>query len=177
MERPMAEKKDKPKRRTLPENFWLKRLDLLYWKRLLKYFYIRFLRMQGSPGAIARGVAAGMFAGSFPFLGFQTLIGIAIAAMVRGNKVMAAVGTWISNPLTYVPIFALNFHIGRMLLRFPKETVLPDASAGMEEWMSLGMTTTAALMVGSLVTGVIAGVIGYYLAFAVAHRVRSARRR
>lgn len=173
----MAEKKSTPKRHTLPQNCLLKRLDVRYWKRLLKYFYIRFLRMQGSPEAIARGVAAGMFAGSFPFLGFQTLLGIAIAAMVRGNKVMAAVGTWISNPLTYVPIFALNFHIGRMLLRFPKETVLPDASAGMAEWMSLGMTTTAALMVGSLVTGIVAGVIGYYLALTVAHRVRSARRR
>ncbi|NJM98740.1 MAG: DUF2062 domain-containing protein [Phormidesmis sp. RL_2_1] len=67
------------KRRSLPQNSWLKRLDWLYWRRLLRYFYVRFLRMQATPQAIARGVAAGLFAGSFPLLGFQSIIGIAIA--------------------------------------------------------------------------------------------------
>jgi len=164
-------------RRPLPNNFLLKRLDLLYWKRLMRYLYIRFLRMQGSSAAIARGLAAGAFAGSFPLLGFQTLIGIAIAALFRGNKVMAAVGTWISNPLTYVPLMALNFHIGRWLLRLPNDTVLPTSVSGLSAWMELGMSVAAALMVGSALVGLVAAVIAYYLGLTVAHRVRSAKRR
>ena len=75
--------------------------------------------MRSSPGAIARGAAAGAFAGSFPFIGLQTIIGVAIASVLRGSKVIAAASTLISNPLTYVPLFALNFHIGRLLLRLP----------------------------------------------------------
>lgn len=178
MERPVKPRKASAKRRPLPDNFFLRLLDTLYWQRLLRYMYIRFLRMQGSPEAIARGVAAGIFAGSFPFLGFQTLIGLAIAALVRGNKVMAAVSTWISNPLTYFPIFALNFHIGRLLLGYPKRTVtLPASPAGINEWMNLGMTVTSALMLGSLVVGTIAAVVGYYAALLVAHRVRSSKKR
>lgn len=156
------------KRKRLSQNAVLKRFDLTYWRRLLRYFYIRFLRMQGSPQAIARGIAAGVFAGSFPLLGFQTIIGVAIAALVRGNKIMAAVGTWISNPLTYVPIFALNFHVGCWLLRLPDDIVMPSSSAGMDEWMSLGMSATAALLVGSFMVGIVASLIAYYLGLRVA---------
>ena len=133
--------------------------------------------MQGSPEAIARGVAAGVFAGSFPLLGFQTLIGVALASVVRGNKLMAAVSTWISNPLTYIPIFALNFRVGSLLLQLPKTTVLPSSLNGMTEWMNLGMTVTSALLVGSFAVGLLVAVVGYYLGLFVARRARSARRR
>ena len=165
---PSVKGKKAEKRRLLFKNSVLKRFNLLYWRRLLRYFYIRFLRMQGSPEAIARGVAAGVFAGSFPLLGFQTIIGVAIAATIRGNKIMAAVGTWISNPLTYVPIFALNFHVGCWLLRLPDDIAIPSSAAGMNEWMSLGMSATAALLVGSFMVGAVASIAAYYLGLRVA---------
>ncbi len=164
-------------RRSLPENFFLKRLDTLYWRRLLRYLYIRFLRMRGSPPAIARGVAAGVFAGSFPLLGFQTLIGVSIAALIGGNKVVAAASTWISNPLTYLPLFALNFHIGRLLLRLPSTTVLPLSADHLNDWMAMGKDIVAALMLGSCVVGLIASILGYYLGLTIAQRVRTARGR
>ncbi len=162
-------------RRSLPQNSVLKRLDALYWKRLLRYFYIRFLRMQSSPGAIARGAAAGVFAGSFPLLGLQTIIGVAIATCIQGNKVVAAASTWISNPFTYVPLFALNFHIGRRLLGLSPITELPTSPADLEAWLSMGRDVAAALMLGSLITGIVASVLGYYIGLAVALRVRKAR--
>lgn len=182
MERPVPTKStEQPstkasKRRALPDNFLLKRLDVLYWKRLLRYFYIRFLRMQGSPEAIARGMAAGVFAGCFPLLGMQTIIGITIAALFRGNKVMAAVSTWVSNPLTYVPMAALNFHVGRWLLRLPDTTVLPSSMASLDQWMELGLSVTSALMLGSFVVGLVLSVVAYYFGLKVAHRVRSRRK-
>lgn len=166
------------KRRPFSNHFLLKRLDVLYWKRLFRYLYIRFLRMQGSPPAIARGLAAGAFAGSFPLLGFQTLIGIALAAIFKGNKVMAAVGTWISNPLTYVPLMALNFHVGRWLLRLPPSTItLPTSASDMGEWMDLGMAAMSSIMVGSFLVGTIAALLAYYVGLSVAHRARASRRR
>lgn len=181
IERPSAATRAEHKsarRRALPKNFFLKRLNILYWKRLVRYLYIRFLRMQGSPEAIARGLAAGAFAGSFPLFGFQTIIGIAIAAIFRGNKVMAAVGTWISNPLTYVPLIALNFHVGRWLLRLPPNTaVLPSPADGLDKWMDLGLSAMSAMMVGSFLVGIAASVLAYYSGLRVAYRVRSAKSR
>ncbi len=131
--------------------------------------------MQSSPGAIARGAAAGAFAGSFPFLGLQTIIGIAIASCIQGNKVVAAASTWLSNPLTYVPLFALNFHIGRWLLGLSPITDLPTSPADMGAWLAMGRDVAAAMMLGSLITGLVASVLGYYIGFAVALRVRKAR--
>ncbi len=165
----------KAKRRLLSQNGFLKRLDAVYWKRLIRYFYIRFLRIRSSPHAIARGLAAGMFAGAFPLLGFQSLIGITIAACVRGNKVLAAAGTWISNPITFVPLFALNFYVGRWLLRLPSTTALPPSPAGLGEWMTVGMDVAAAMMVGSFVIGLVFGVVGYYVGLLIAQRVRKAK--
>ena len=167
--------KEKPdERRSLTTNAVMKWLDALYWKRVLRYLYIRFLRMRSSPRAIARGVAAGAFAGSFPLLGMQTIIGVAIASVIRGSKVVAAASTWISNPLTYVPLFALNFHIGRRLLRMPKMD-LPSSTVGIEEWMAMGMDVASALMLGSFIVGIIFSILGYYIGLNVAQRVRKAK--
>ena len=159
-------------RRLLTQPFVLKLFDAFYWKRLCRYLYIRFLRMRGSPKAIARGVAAGVFAGSFPLLGFQTLVGVAIAALVRGNKLAAAASTWISNPLTYVPFFMLNFQIGRWLLHRPKTAMeLPTSPNSLDAWMSLGASATAALLLGSFVVGLVLSTLAYSCALRIAHRV------
>ncbi len=181
IERPLAATpgtRESAIRQALSQNFFLKRLNYLYWKRQFRYLYVRFLRMQGSPEAIARGLAAGAFAGSFPLFGFQTIIGIAVAALFRGNKMMAAVGTWISNPLTYVPIIALNFHVGRWLLRLPPNmAVLPSPADGIDKWMDLGMSAVSAMMVGSFLVGIGVSILAYYFGLMVAYRVRSAKSR
>ncbi len=162
-------------RRSLPENAGLKMLDFLYWKRLGRYLYIRFIRMQSSPQAIARGLSVGVFAGSFPLLGFQSLIALALATIFQGNKVVAVASTWISNPLTYLPLFAFNYYVGCWLLQMPSVTQLPTASLNITEWMSMGMGVAAALLLGSFVVGIINSIWGYYLGLIVAQRVQAAR--
>ncbi|PZO21876.1 MAG: DUF2062 domain-containing protein [Leptolyngbya foveolarum] len=172
-------KKTLARRRSLPNNGLLKRLDALYWQRLSRYFYVRFLRMSSSPEAIARGVAAGIFAGSFPLMGLQIIIGVAIAVMVRGNKAIAAASTWISNPLTYGPLFLLNFHVGRWLLRQPVTTDLPISSSSWswDALTSMGLSVVGSLMVGSLVVGLVASFVGYFVGLAIARRVQRAKHR
>lgn len=140
-------------------------------QRLFRYIYIRFIRLRGHPKAIARGLAAGVFAGSYPLFGLQTIIGVAIAAAIRGNKLVAAAGTWISNPLTYVPIYAFNYQIGRLLLRQPTETVLTNRSP--QEWMSLGFDITVTLLVGSTVVGIVLAIISYYVGLYLTHSLKS----
>ena len=163
-----------PERRSHPKNFLLKRLDTRYWRRLFRYLYIRFLRMRSSPEAIAKGAAAGAFAGSFPLMGLQIVMGVAIAAAIRGNKAIAAASTWISNPLTYVPLFLLNFHVGRWLLRQPTTTELPISSSSWswDALMSMGLSVVASLMVGSFLVGLVLGALGYFVGFAIAKRVQ-----
>lgn len=141
--------------------------------RLVRYVYIRFVRLRSNPQAIARGLAAGVFAGSYPLFGLQTIIGVAIAAAIRGNKIVAAAGTWISNPLTYVPIYAFNYQVGRWLLGKSSRVNLTERSP--QEWMSLGVDITVTLMVGSTLVGIVLAIISYYSSLHLAYKFKSNR--
>lgn len=145
------------------------------WQRLARYIYVRFIRLRGHPRAIARGLAAGTFAGSYPLFGLQTIIGVAIAAAIGGNKLVAAAGTWISNPLTYVPIYAFNYQVGRWILRHPPQTSLANRSP--QEWMNLGFDITLTLMVGSTLVGIFIAIVSYYSSLYLAYKVKSSHTR
>ncbi len=148
----------------------LKTFDSQYWQRLLRYLYVRFLRIQSSPEAIARGAAAGIFSGAFPLIGLQSVFGIAIAALIRGNKMIAVAGTFVSNPFTSIPIFAFNFYLGRWILGV-ETAALPSSMTDINAWLSMGADVFIAMMLGSLIVGAIGGALGYYLALMVAQRV------
>ncbi|MEA5463078.1 DUF2062 domain-containing protein [Leptothoe sp. PORK10 BA2] len=143
------------------------------FRRLFRYIHIRFIRLRSHPKVIARGLAAGVFAGSYPLFGLQMLIAVAIAATIRGNKIIAAAGTWISNPLTYAPIYAFNYQVGRRILGQSATTSLSNRSP--QEWMSIGFDITLALMVGSTVVGLILSIISYYGCLRWAYHVKSNR--
>ena len=84
-------------------------------KRIRKF--ISWLwNQKGLPSQRALGLAVGIFSGCFPFFGFQTLVGIFFAKIWKANALLAAVGTWISNPFTYVPLYLLNYRNEQNLL-------------------------------------------------------------
>jgi hypothetical protein len=118
---------------------------------LARYYYWRIVRLKGSPEYIARGVSAGVFAGCFPLFGVQTLVGVLIAILARGHKLCAAGATWISNPLTYVPIYWLNFQVGRYLLGSSVE--MPAEWDSMDTLLSQTGEVIADLLVGCMVVG------------------------
>jgi len=117
--------------------------------------------LQSSPEAIARGLAAGVFAGCFPLFGLQIMIGIALSIPLGGNKIMAAAGTWISNPFTYVPIFLFNFQVGRWLLGQQGQTLDLAKVSSWPDAMVLGSDWAGALFLGSFVVGAIAALGSY----------------
>ena len=155
------------------------------WRRWLRYLYIRFIRLQSSPKAIARGLAAGVFAGWFPLFGLQTLLGVAIASAIQGNKLVAAAGTWVSNPLTYVPIYYFNFRVGAWLLghvglsaMVPEVETIGDVIsasglAAFQEFMALGAAFTVTLFLGCVVVGLPSAIISYIAGLWLAQRWKS----
>jgi uncharacterized protein (DUF2062 family) len=145
-----------------------------FWHRWRRYWYLRVLRLQDSPAAVARGLSVGVFAGCFPIFGFQTIFGILFAFLVRGNKIAAVAGTWISNPLTYVPLFAFNYKIGKIILGF-RDNLPQDGSVApnWQSWESLkesGSIFLLALFVGCFFMGLIAAICVYFLSLRSIHR-------
>jgi len=146
-----------------------------WWVRRWRYVCYRLSRLRGTPDAIARGLAAGVFAGCFPLFGLQTLIGVLLAIAFRGNKFAAAAGTWISNPLTYVPIFAFNFKVGRLLLGLDP-VLIESVDWQALDVMTLGAQILWALFLGSFVVGAIASICSYCLCFRLISRLQDLRR-
>ncbi|PSB22652.1 DUF2062 domain-containing protein [filamentous cyanobacterium CCP1] len=146
------------------------------WHRTFRYLYYRLLRIQGSPESIARGLAVGVFAGWFPWFGLQTLIAIALAILVRGNKVVAAAATWISNPLTYVPIFAFNYQVGRWVLGTNDEPFEVAALSNLDGVKELGGDILVTLFFGSLLIGLTSASMSYVFARRLIVRARRQRR-
>ena len=121
---------------------------------------------EGTPGQRARGVAAGVFCGCYPFFGLQTVLSIGVASLVRGNHLLAAAGTLISNPLTYVPLYWFNYQLGCWLLG--QNIALPDLNElNRSTLWAQGWDFSQRILLGSSVVGMVmaiaSGCIAYLL--------------
>ena len=119
-------------------------------------------QQEGTPGQRARGLAAGIFCGCFPIFGLQTLVGVAMASVVRGNHLLAAAGTWISNPFTYVPLYWFNYRIGSLLLGSGRQWPGFDALQR-DDVSQMGWSVISRLMLGSSITGAVCAALGWWL--------------
>lgn len=128
--------------------------------------------------SVARGVSLGLFFGLL--LPFGQILTVAITAIgVRANIPVAVGATFVTNPLTYPPIYFGAAQVGRWVLGDvggPAET-----QAGMAEgWLAGALDWVAsvgpALGVGLALFAVSAAVLGY-VAVHVAWRVAVLRRR
>jgi uncharacterized protein len=149
-----------------------------WFTKTWRYWYLKFIRLRGKPAEIARGLAVGIFAGSFPIFGFQILIGVLLAVIVRGNKFAAAAGTWVSNPLTYVPIFAFNYQVGKLILGWDDSTVTQSiVDRNWQSFMELGSVFLTKLFLGCFVVGLIAAIATYLIGLRLLTRSQHLRSR
>lgn len=145
------------------------------FRRRLQYLYWRLVRLKGTPKALARGLACGVFAGLFPFAGSQTVLALLLAFILRGNKILAAVGPWISNPFTSVPIYVFNFQVGKWLLNDRSVSELKIHS--WEDLKDLGIEIMWPLFVGCVSVGLVCAIFSYFLGLWLIRRVRASHHR
>ncbi|OKH24243.1 DUF2062 domain-containing protein [Chroogloeocystis siderophila] len=143
-----------------------------HWQQQIHHWFWRILNLRGTPQYIARGLAAGIFAGLFPLFGFQTLISIALATLFKGNKLMAAAGTWISNPLTYIPIFLFNFQVGRRLVGNQDLVFTSESVASWQQFLEVGIEIIFVLFVGCFVVGLVCAIASYYICIILVQHLR-----
>ncbi|MEM0907242.1 MAG: DUF2062 domain-containing protein [Pseudomonadota bacterium] len=137
------------------------------FSRSFQYVKHRILRLQGSPHAIAAGVAAGAFASCTPLVGFHFLLAFAVAYVIGGSLIAAALGTAVGNPLTFPLIWVSSFQVGELILGAPKGgaggTPL-DLSFDLI-WSSFWTVwpTLQVMILGGAVIGLVLGTILYFL--------------
>jgi uncharacterized protein len=152
------------------------RLRLIVWprrsfSRSFAYFGKRIARLRASPQSIALGLAAGVFAACTPLLGFHIMIALAIAWLLSGNLVAAALGTAFCNPLTFPLIIAGDIKLGALILHNPPVTAAPDTIGNLwslHHLSRLWRPVIEPMLVGSVPVGLVCALISYFLgAFAV----------
>ncbi|NJB66890.1 hypothetical protein GGQ74_000530 [Desulfobaculum xiamenense] len=130
-------------------------------KRWTRYHYLRIMRLAATPHSIAMGLALGIFVGFLPIIPFQTIVVLALAFVFRGNKIAAALGTWISNPVD-LPFFYYGLYlVGSLVLPFAGPGFDPH-HLEMKQLIEAGWELFAMMLTGGLILGIPASVITYF---------------
>ncbi len=132
-------------------------------RRALGAWLRRLVQVRDTPEASARGLAIGFFFGVSALFGLQLVLAVLAAHLLRGNKVLAAAATAVSNPLTSLPLYTLCYLVGHALVGGGP---LPDLStlASLEAVLALGPSFLLTLFVGTTTVGVAGAVLVYLLA-------------
>ena len=133
------------------------------FKRILRYMYLRLVRQQMPVHNVAVGFAAGMFVGFLPIIPFQTIVAVAVAFPVRGSKIAAALGTWISNPINMIPFYLMLYYAGKLIIPWDVPPFDPDLLE-LTVMLEQGWNWFLVMLAGGVFLGVPASIISYFLA-------------
>ncbi len=118
--------------------------------------------------SVARGLGIGVFFAFIP-LPVQTVLAISLSVLLGGNIPVAIAATWISNPITFIPINLLIYKTGQLILHdssdaFNAKSVdltinWHDLSGTISQWaQSFGKP----FLVGVPVVAILGGVLAYF---------------
>ena len=139
------------------------------------------LHLDDPPSRLALALAVGVFISCTPLYGAQTLLALLVTTVARLNKAATVLGTWLNLPWFAPFLYAAALKIGARVLaevrnreaeslavRFgtPLRVPLQDL-AGVLPDISL------ALVIGTTVVGLVAGVATYVVAFGIIRRRRA----
>ena len=151
----------------------MRKIFLTLIKRIRK-FLSWLWEQDGSPSQRAIGFGVGIFSGCFPFFGLQTLMGVFLARIFNGNSIMAAIGTWISNPFTYVPLYYFNYRLGSLILNKDKN-IVDFSHITTDQLWSQSWYLSSRLIIGSMCMGLFTGMLGglglYFLLKKLSNRI------
>lgn len=159
---------------------------ILIFERQLRYYYLRFIRLRGEPDELALGMAFGIFAGMMPIMPFQIAAAVTLAIFFKGSKIVAVIGTWVSNPINWYFIYYCNYKLGTTILRIPeqKETfsnIMVAMQSGEDPMVIVGKILgaggvgLASFLVGGLIMGIAAAVPSYFIFLQVFRRLKAWR--
>jgi uncharacterized protein (DUF2062 family) len=144
-------------------------------KRSLRYSWLKFRRLNDSPQKLAWGMALGVFIGVTPTIPLHTIMGLALAPLLRVSPVTTFLGmVWVSNPLTIAPLYYLAYEVGSRLLFRGDHLVLPQ-TLDLHAILDLVWRGGLALQLGGLILALPSALLAYILTLWAVRRFRRAR--
>lgn len=134
--------------------------------------YLKIILKPKSPHKVSLGLAIGIFVGLTPTWPLQTFIALAFAFILRGNKIIAALGVWISNPLTIPVMYPFLYYVGVYISPFPNSGSMP-VDWGLQDLIMAGSNVALTALIGGLCLSVIFAPITYIVAYFYMKRLQS----
>ena len=138
------------------------------------------LRLDDPPWRIAAALAVGVFVSCTPFYGFQTLLSLLIAVVLRLNKPAVVVGTWLNLPWFAPLVYGAALWVGGRLVPdargMASEVTGLLTASGSFSWLRVVTVLenlSVPLLVGTTVVGGVAGLATYVVALGVLRRRRT----
>lgn len=143
-------------------------------RKTLYRLYLKIVKAEGSPECIARGVAVGLTIGLVLPVGFQTLPALALAFLLKANKVLSWTFTCISNPASMFILYPFQCWVGSYLVFHPlsmesfssRFSVLTEASSWSEKFRALGalgVDVMVPFFAGGIFFALICAPLGYVI--------------
>ncbi|MCB2181093.1 MAG: DUF2062 domain-containing protein [Desulfobulbaceae bacterium] len=157
--------------------------------RFFRYYYLRFIRLQGDPKEIARGVAIGVFIGITPTIPLHTILIIATALFCRASKLAGILaGCLVSNPITFFFQYYFSWRLGTLLTpyelsweRIHELMAIITGHLGFKETLAelskLGWHAISLMLVGGVVLALPFTIASYFLSLYFYKSIRRKRLR
>jgi len=145
-------------------------------QRTARYFYLRFIRLRGTPYSLAMGAAMGAAIAITPTMPLHTIIIIGVTVLLRINTIAALIaGTIVSNPFTFAAQYYVSWKIGDAILpnRLTWERLqqvlgtIEDAGfmEGVKVLSHLSYDAILVMLTGGMILAIPLGIITYFLSY------------
>jgi len=156
-------------------------------QRTARYFYLRFIRLRGTPYSLAMGTAIGAAIAVTPTLPLHTVIIIGITVLLQVNTIAALIaGTIVSNPFTFAAQYYVSWKIGNAILphRLTWERLQQVLSTiqdggfmeGVKTLSHLSYDAILVMLTGGLIIAIPLGIITYFLSYRLFAHIQEKRR-
>ena len=109
----------------------------------------------------AGGVAIGLFCAFIP-VPVQMIIAAGIAILFSVNLPLAVIFAWVSNPITFAPLFIFAYEVGTWILGVPVKPIEPIAFEFSVQWLTESLVLIwKPLLLGCFILGSFSAIVGY----------------
>ena len=163
--------------------------DSSAWKSSM---WRRILQLEGSSHSIALGTAIGLFVAMTPTVGLQMIIILIISLVIPANRLAGFIMVYVSNPLTMIPIYWLDYWVGLKCLaqqgltrsNFEQRWLEAQGKASEVGWYegtlellrSIGNDVLGPLFLGGAVVGLLCALPAYPVTLRLVQQYRDHRK-
>lgn len=143
--------------------------------RLLGNTIFRRELWQFKPPRMAGGVAVGLFVAFTPPTGVQMFIAAGLCMLLRVNLPLGVAATWTTNYFTSPFLYYFCYYVGTMVLGQERVSIKEILQIIEKFQLAASLDIIFAIIVGGLLTGIVAAFIGYWLVLWLATLERRSR--